>query len=363
MVDDNTLLRLALEPVDGLFFRDARPFEASSRAASGLPTPQTLAGAVRTLLLERHGVSFDRLAEGIRQEGSFAKALVKVGSEAAAAIGKVRVRGPWLTLNGEVLVPAPASLRQEKIENQDRRVFRLDPLRASLPGWRPEVTGMLPLWRYGRETVEATSDFLKPSGLRRFLEGDTPKLGELVPRGKIYDFDDRTGIGVDPDSNTAKEGRIYAVRMLALRPEAGLYAELSGPEATLVPLKAEPVLMRLGGEGRHVIVFPDDQGADWPDVQPEPNQGRLVLLTTPAWFNGDWKPPSIEPVAAAVGSYQAVSGWDLAKGGPKPNRFMVPAGSVYFLPPDAQIPEDGLVDSEDAGMGWGCFLEGNWSYV
>ena len=67
-------------------------------------------------------------------------------------------------------------------------------------------------------------------------------------------------------------------------------------------------------------------------------------------------------MASAVGGYQAVSGWDLAKGGPKPNRFMVAAGSVYYLPPGAQVP-DALVADEDALIGWGCFLEGNWNYV
>ena len=86
-----------------------------------------------------------------------------------------------------------------------------------------------------------------------------------------------------------------------------------------------------------------------------------MLLTTPAWFNG-WNPSGIEPIAAAVGNGQAVSGWDLAAGGPKPNRFMVPAGSVYFLPAGTQIPEE-IVNNEDATLGWGCFLEGNWNYV
>jgi len=121
------------------------------------------------------------------------------------------------------------------------------------------------------------------------------------------------------------------------------------------------VLMKFGGEGRHVIIRATESGADWPSVPPQAGKGRIVLLTTPAYFNG-WKPPGLEPVAAAVGGYQAVSGWDLAKGGPKPNRFMIPAGSVYFFPSGTQPPDE-LVDREDAKAGWGCFVEGNWNYV
>ena len=41
-------VRIRIEPIDVLF-RDARPFGTASRASSGLPTPQTLAGALRTL--------------------------------------------------------------------------------------------------------------------------------------------------------------------------------------------------------------------------------------------------------------------------------------------------------------------------
>ncbi len=365
MANSNTVLRLALEPVDNLFFRDARPFEAASRAASGLPMPQTLAGAVRTLLLERHGVDFNRLGEQVRNGVSFAASLAEFGSE-AAGVAELRIRGPWFTLNGEVLVVPPASLRREKKELQNQKedwrpVFRLDPLKSLLPGWKPQAQEMLPLWHYGRETVEAVDGLLKISGLHRFLEGDSPEPGDLVPISRLYDFEDRTGIGVDPKRNTAAEGMIYGIRMLALKPDASLYAEVSGPALALGPLAAEPVMMKFGGEGRHVVVRTVESGANWPSVPPEAGKGRLVLLTTPAHFNG-WKPSGLEPVAAAVGGFQAVSGWDLARGGPKPNRFMVPAGSVYFLPSGTQLPDE-LVDREDAKAGWGCFVEGNWNYV
>ncbi len=366
MADGDTLIRLKIEPVDSLFFRDARPFEPASRVSSGLPMPQTLAGAVRTLLMERHGVDFDRLGEHTRNGVPLAEALGEFGST-AAAVASVRTRGPWFTLNGEVLIPVPANLRQEKKtlrQEKKTRLVRLDPLKTPLPGWQPQVPEMLPLWwRCGRETVEAADGFLKLSGLGRFLEGGLPEPGDLIrePEKEVYEFDNRTGISVDPQRNAAQEGRIYAVRMLVIKPTAGLYAELKGPADVLAPLATEPVLMKFGGEGRHVVVRAADHGMSWPNIPPEPNRGRLVLLTTPAWFNG-WKPPGIKPVAAAVGKHQSVSGWDLAKGGPKPNRFMVPAGSVYFVEPNAQVPRQ-LVNDEDARVGWGCFVEGNWSYV
>lgn len=367
MADVDTLLRLDMEPVDSLFFRDARPFEPAGHGESGLPMPQTLAGAVRSLLMERHGVDFGQLGERMKNGVSFAEALGEFGSD-AAGIADLRISGPWFTLDGGVLVPTPASLRQEKKGGKPEkrngnsgRVLRLDPLKSPPAGWRPDTPEMLPLWRYGREDVEAAPDLLKLSGLRRFLAGDLPEPCELVQAKDVYGFEDRTGIGVDAEKNAAAGGAIYGIRMLVLKSEACLCAELSGSAAALSPLMAEPLLMKFGGEGRQVVVRAERRGIDWPDVPRVAGKGRLVLLTTPSWFNG-WKPPGLEPLAAAVVGHQAVSGWDLAKGGPKPNRFMVPAGSVYFLQPDARIL-NAFGSDEDVNVGWGCFLEGNWDYA
>ena len=46
---------LCLNPLDVLFFRDGRPFEAASRAYGGLPLPRTFAGALRTACSSRLG--------------------------------------------------------------------------------------------------------------------------------------------------------------------------------------------------------------------------------------------------------------------------------------------------------------------
>ena len=354
----DTLLPLEIRPVDTLFFRDARPFEAASRAASGLPMPQTLSGALRSLLLERHGVPLDRLAKLTANGMPLAVALAEFGTD-AAAVSRARLRGPWFSRCGDVLVPAPVTLKQDK---ESARLVRLDPRHDPPPGWQPPIPGMLPLWRQGRVAVDAVTGFLTPHGVRRFLEGGVPEPDHLVPPEALYAFEDRTGIGIDAARNTAAEGLIYAIRVLALQTEVSLYAEISGSAAALRPLASEPVLMRFGGEGRHVAVRAVGRAADWPSVPAAPQRGRLILLTTPAPFDG-WRPSRLQPVAAAVRGYQAVSGWDLAKGGPKPNRFMVPAGSVYFLAPGTVVPESGLVSAEDTMLGWGNFLEGNWNHV
>ena len=361
MPDENILLRLTLNPVDTLFFRDARPFGPASQAESVLPMPQTLAGAFRTLLLERHGVDLGGISARVKDTGSFSAALAGMDDE-VASIADVQISGPWIIHNRELLVRTPANLRREKgSDSRRQKVFRLDPRKTAPPGWRPQSQGMLPLWRYGRESVEAVNEYLRPKGLRQFLQGDTPDSSELVSAGDLYGVDRRVGIGIDASRRTAREGQIYSAGMLSLKPRVAFYSEVRGPRATLSPLGASQVLMRFGGEGRYVEIKPANLRSDWPQAPEYSGEGKLALLTTPAWLNG-WKPSGIAPVAAAVGGYEAISGWDIAKGGPKPNRFMVPAGTVYFLPPGDDMP-GALVNQGDATVGWGHFLEGNWKYV
>ena len=74
--------------------------------------------------------------------------------------------------------------------------------------------------------------------------------------------------------------------------------------------------------------------------------------------------------ATASGPPIAVSGWDVALGGPKPVRFAVPAGSVYYV--QGQIDAgtgqslcdgpagDPKEQSEHLAQGWGFALQGAW---
>ncbi len=87
----------------------------------------------------------------------------------------------------------------------------------------------------------------------------------------------------------------------------------------------------------------------------------MLVLTTPGLFAEGWRPRSLNPVAAAVPSHVAFSGWDLARNGPKPTRFAAAAGSVLFFDTPPQLPGLSLCDdAEDGRLGWGCFLEGIW---
>lgn len=366
-----TTIGLTLEPLDVLFFRDGRPFGAATSGASVLPLPQTLAGAILTALLETHGCDFTRLPSELRDRGNWAAAIASAGGP--SWIGALAVRGPWLARRQasgglEVLVPAPAVLHADKTpQGAERKLHALRPLPPQrLPGWRPpeSAPGLWPLWlRHPRPTQPATG-YLTPAGVRAFLHGKSVPPDQLVHPDQLFDFDRRTGIGIDPDRLAAEESRIYGATFLALQPAVSLYAEVVLPGEAAGSALAGIETVAFGGEGRRVRVQTLDRPFSWPAQMPA-GQGQkpLLLLTTPGLFREAWKPAALHGrlVAAAVPGSVPVSGWDLARGGPKPNRFAAQAGSVYFLDESLYPWPETLSDhARDAQQGWGCYLKGVW---
>ena len=355
------MISFELEPLDVLFFRDGRPFDAAPRATTGAPMPQTVAGALRTWLLGRSGGDFAVLGAAVKGGASFGEAAAAQGTT-VGAISRLGIRGPWFVKDGERLVPTPATIEVEK--DADGKMHRLDPLADDLPGWSPPVGGMRPLWHRSRGPARARGGYLCRAGLERFLAGGLPHADEIVDADALFATEDRVGISVDTTTQTAGDGMIYAIRLMRLLPGVTLGVDLVGAPEDLDVCSDDDDVLPLGGEARRVIIRRSPNTHCWPKAPAEGGDGRLLLLTTPAPVGG-WRPPRLSLVAAAVSGHVPVSGWDMARGGPKPNRFAVQAGSVYFCDEDADLSNDSdsLCTGEDAAVGWGTYLEGVWNHA
>jgi CRISPR-associated protein Cmr3 len=371
---------LCLKALDTLFFRDGRPFDASARVLGGLPTPQTLAGALRTALLARHGFDFRAFAR--RRKSTDVRQALR-DCKAPEWVVQSRFRGPWLGLQDEQgqvepLLPVPQTLARFKEDKKDPQALgtwvRTDPLAdGALPGWRPGEAGRLPLWRKGMPDAKYPGGFLTLDGIRCFLQGGKSDDRHWLEEHDLYGFDLRTGIAVSAETLTAAESQIYGIRLLALHRKV----EKEGPhKGKRVCLYAEALLpsgapaddldftgpLPLGGEGRYAVLSRTD-AIPW---ERHSGVGGLWLLATPGLFGeGRSAYPDRIPrerlCAAASASPLAVSGWDLARGGPKPTRFAVPAGAVYFVDENLALPDGSLCgDAEDAAQGWGFALRGVW---
>lgn len=355
---------LRLDPLDTLFFRDGRPFDAATRASGGLPVPQTLAGAIRTALLARTGFDFAQFARNRKSE-SLEAALASADTRVTSA----SFRGPWLALAGDggltPLLTMPEILKRAK---GNKGWSRASPV-AGLPGWH-DPDRLLPLWRHVEADPKAELELLTLSGLRAFLDGDNPSEDQCVKPADVFGYDHRVGIAVNADTFTAADGMLYAISLLSLKPrhrvsetcvnEACLYAEVQLDDELARLLNNTPV--PFGGEGKYVHVTTVQ--ACLPTVTATTGRA-LWYLATPTFFPAKGRPlPTGIPLkAAASAAGMPISGWDVARNGPRATRFAVPAGAVYFVDGSCEPTAFLNLDKKSDALrqeGWGFVIPGKW---
>ncbi len=309
------------DPLDTWFFREARGFETSghNELSSLFPPPaRTVAGAMRTLIGEQQGVDWSRFPDS----EEYAELRQRIGD--GDSLGRLELTGPYPLWNKERLYPVPLHL----LGKDDKYCF-LEPgdaVRCDLGTVRlPQIKGK-PLM--GAKPPE--NAWLTSADFTRVLSGQPPQA--VIKATDLYAEERRLGIARDNKKRTGQDGLLYQTRHL--RPSAGLAigAETRGLPADLYPASG---MVRFGGEGRPSAVQVSPTA---PARLPAPKiAGRqlLLVLLTPADFDGKWQLPEIKGVplnleCAVLGKAARESGWDLARERPRPVRSLVPAGSVYF---------------------------------
>lgn len=373
MSSESPWIGLTFDPLDTLFFRDGRPFEATNRVQSGWPTPQTLAGALRTALLTRTDFSFRSFRPP--RVGPLDQALIDAGAQ--PWVVQSEFRGPFLALRDnkgivEPLFPLPLVLSKAK---DNPGWSRSNPLSERIEGWN-DPDGLWPLYRRVQPDPKGDRPYLTLSGISKFLAGSDPASTDCVDPRELFGLDQRVGIAINPESLTTAKGQLYAIGLLALKPKLDgrrvcLYAEIKpGSEgnssaASLVE-KVEKEAIPFGGEGRHVKVTAT-QAVAWPKPA-QPQSGSVWYLATPGFLprreSGRLLPANSGLRATASGPGMAVSGWDVTRGGPRATRFAVPPGAVYFIDgtsTEADFLDQKLDDSINLKReGWGFALQGVW---
>ncbi|MFH1620328.1 MAG: type III-B CRISPR module-associated protein Cmr3 [bacterium] len=300
-------------PNDVLMFRKPKPFHSGGGAVSEWPLPTALLGALRTAVGDKKGM-WDKPH--------------KLPFEVA---------GPWACLhdNGALnpLYPAPLLLQTGK-QNNEKHSMRLQPVQDK------KHDGLATLWpeKIFEGKPEAPG-FLNVKGMETFLSNSTPVISDFIDKGDIWALERRVGIGMDNVARTAEDGKLYSASFMRLQEKAALVAGCS-----LNPAET-PAHFKFGGEGRTVSIKPL-KGEDILPKAAKIDENRILFyLASPAFFGNGWIPGWLAPqtltgtingvnvklIAAAVGKPQVVGGFDLNRGGPKPIRRAVPAGSCYLF--------------------------------
>lgn len=390
-----------IEPRDPILARDARPFSAEPGAlAESLPwpLPSTTTGAIRTYLGGDWSQNPDQKAQQV----------LDISVHGPLLVAKRGATEAW-----QVYFPAPADAIVYEREEGDgdgnskeklKKVMNLLPLRSgnssngagcNLPD------GLMPL---------SITKEVKPSPEFAFLSLDwtakrlaTASPSEDPPTDGIAGIakDSRVHVSIAPDTKTGVQGRLFATVSLAFPDgplfergqrvgwqHVGMICKVSG-----APNGIARELQPLAGEKRLAYVSRNDDL--WPPIPDYlvnacTSTTRLKLqLVTPAIFRHGWQPGWLENelvgsppgldgvtlklVSAAVPRRGAVSGWDYKKKGPKPSRFLAPAGSVYFFEvTTGELSEEAVTslwlnslcdEQQDRRDGFGLAIPGIWDYA
>ncbi len=348
-----------LEAVDVLFFRDGRPFNAGEdHHAVGRfpPPPSVLQGVFRSHYLVQRGVPVD-------DEDRVSQA---VGD--ASQYNGLRMGAPLLAREdgeGRLIryfpTPADACLADEGGRIQPRLVRRSS-------GQRLAAYGLKRLLFAPPDSQPSKGDlggYLSESDFAAYFHES--RAVHTIADTALYEREARLGIELEAHSRSTQQGRLYEAEFVRPRAGVGLLVEMDGLAGF-----AERGVMRAGGEGRALR---------YRAVQPPEFAVRLaragdllpasfkVYFLSPAWFEEGWKPKDwgqffdgkVELLAAAIGGFQALGGYDLLNKSQKPASRWLPAGSVYYFRSEGRVTlRQSAFTQRGAEIGYGQTVIGEW---
>jgi len=348
-----------IEPLDVLLFRDAKPFTGGEdHLARSVfpPPPSTVYAAIRSHLLSQRFGRFEAFNDSTDVPPDLTE---EIGSPARFGSLELRrllvarkgepVDSPQHATSVELLYPMPNDVAVVKGTEHYVLLKPADqfPVRTNLP------PGLRPLWLAKDVHLEAATGWLTEKGMQRYLEDEAHSPDSFFAPGEviagdqvgklIFTREERTGIARDRARRSVREGLLYSVEYLRLKPGVGFFVEIEGTK--LLP---DFGTLALGGDRRPAHYRPAQVSVlrlEKIKQRIEERRRFKLVLTTPALFSHGWRPKWIEErtlegsrgnvrvklVAVALGKPVGIGGFDLVKQHPKPVHRLVPAGSAYFF--------------------------------
>ena len=349
-------MMLEIKPFDPLFFRDGKPFTMGDEALAGSvfpPAPSTVYGALRSAYIAHNG-GLELFAAGEMREA--------VGTPDEP--GSFALKGVFLRMGEETLLPAPLDLGREKDpadSRRENRLLRLEPTpKKRLPCLSPPDRDMeLMLFPEGGSLVKDSSGyFISLSSFREYLECTATDFRGHPLRDVVMQ-EPKLGIKRDAATHASQEGFLYRVSMhrLGARDRDGSIIESS----FLVDYEGacdfpDEFYVRLGGDGKPCMAR-NLNGVEQPHIMKrgseeirsrvERSKRFKLYLATHAIFENGWLPScctkrdgswiaefdglELRLLFAGIGKPLHIGGWDVHRNVPKLMRRAVPAGSVFYF--------------------------------
>lgn len=352
---------LFLEALDVWMFRDGKPFNAGEgHIANTLfpPSAHTIQGALRTFILDVLNVNPKTYING--QAAAEVYTLLGNPRDNKNLLGQMQLFGPFVAkryrdqegnvTDYERYLPLPQDVTANKNADLDSSTTLLRTLR---PTHERIALGERQLRQLDIEADDEAPEgfWIAESEFAEYLAGETLRAGENKRENNLFIREYRSGNALRYDKRRVRseEGMLYSASFIRPQADFGLLIWVSDAIASALP---DNGCFRMGGEGRstrytklktHPVEPQSPLNYDW-----KTDKQRLkIVFLTPTYFSKGWLPGSAELkwftdflVAAALGHYKVIGGWDLRLSQPRPIRRYIPAGSVYYFEfPDEQRPD------------------------
>lgn len=356
-------MKIIIEPNDVLLFRESKPFMAGEGhlARSVFPLPQVIAGAIRSKILINSNFSDE------------AKELVGFKKDEP----NFKILGNFLFKDEEFFTTPLDIARAKDVDGY----FFVKPLEV----WNGKLI-------FGGKHIhfKSVGGYLSYDNLVRYLKGELneDELGDVVADG-LFEKESRIGIKLG-ETKTTEEGYFYKVEFLRFKKDVKLSVWLGNGCESIKESLSDKGLIKLGGEGRFSKFKVEDENPlnkleyAWDEIKEKINREKRfkLYIATPlsvkdskgcfSWDishcieelkNENQKLNiKIKRVYPLIGKPITFSGWDYATNNPKPNRYAIPDGSVYFVEFEGEIEhnEPYLKLGELAKLGFGLCFMGVW---
>lgn len=329
---------ISISALDTLFFKDGRPFAMGDETwANGVfpPYPSVFYGALRTAYFSEHPHTFPS-----RETVADPTANLHIRS---ISLQVKDIAGDYANY-----YPLPydcVKLKEDRNNHFFSMQLQKDETASSYPCDYSLIPGDASSDRKVEHIQGGLLDYLS---LEKYLKGQGASFMPAKTLSELLISEPKTGIARNNSTKTTQgnDGMLYRVdlrRMETLNFETYFSVSFEGMELP------ESSLMKIGAEGK-AAYFRRAAGDANPVTKPTWSEKHDVIfkvyLSTPAVFINGWYPGWIDAsngmtgtfkglelklIAAAVGDYLPIGGYDMKKNRPKPMRRAVPAGSVYYF--------------------------------
>ena len=340
---------LKIDALDTLFFRDGKPFSMGDDSfAQGIfpPPPSVIYGALRSAYFANDMQEFRKL----KLQDTDSSLNIKVNGFAYLVEETF-----WSNkeVQNQIYYPAPLDLVQTKEEGEQNEAHLSVNFYSKNEEYYSNST-LNSIVAYQEQVEGLENAIVDREKMQEYLNGDT-KFTEVKKLSDYISAEHKVGNGLENATRKTEEGKLYQLKMNRFvawkKDDENNIATKNFSLLIDSTYEVQPnTLLKLGAEGKTVLANEFEKSivlqVPNPNITAKKDTYFKLYFSSPTIFKingvipdfidaktlkGTVNEIELELVAAFVGKYIPIGGFDLNKGKPKMMYKAVPAGSVYYF--------------------------------